>query len=258
MNIYVCIKQVPDTETKIKLSSDQNSIDPTNIKWILNPYDEYAVEEALQLKKANPDSKVKVISLGPKARVTDSVRTALAMGADEAIIIDGPETIDSLVAAQAVAKTIQQEGAADIIFTGKLSIDDGTSAFAQQLAEFLEIPHTTVISKFSAEGTSYTVERDVEGGAKEIVQMNGPCVVSANKGLNQPKYPSLPGIMKAKKKPLKEIEFASLGINADQSKVIFKNYQMPAEKPPVKILAGDASAQASELTQLLRNEAKVI
>ncbi len=258
MNIYVCIKQVPDTETKIKLSSDQNSIDPTNIKWILNPYDEYAVEEALKLKKATPESTVKVLSLGPKARVVDSLRTALAMGADEAIVIDGPETIDSLVAAQAVAKTIQQEGDVGIIFTGKLSIDDGTSAFAQQLAEFLKIPHTTVVSKFDAEGTQYTVERDIEGGAKEIVQMTGPCVISANKGLNQPKYPSLPGIMKAKKKPLKEVDFASLGIEAGDSKTLFKNYQMPAEKPPVKMLAGDASAQATELTQLLRNEAKVI
>jgi electron transfer flavoprotein beta subunit len=257
MKIFVCIKQVPDTETKIKISADQTNIDTTGIKWVLNPYDEYAVEEANKLRDANPGSQVWVLSVGPKARVVESLRTALAMGADEAIVING-ENLDNYSTAKALASVIKTEGDAKVIFTGKMAIDDNSSSVSQMVAEFLNVPHATVVSKFTFGGENVTVERDIEGGAKEVIQMMAPAVVAANKGLNMPRYASLPGIMKAKKKVIKEVEFASLNIPATDIKVKYTGFSLPPEKPAVKILSGDSSAQASELVKLLRDEAKVL
>lgn len=257
MKIFVCLKQVPDTETKIKITPDQSNIDTAGIKWVMNPYDEYAVEEANKLRDANPGSQVFVISVGPKARVVDSLRTALAMGADEAIVVNA-EGLDNFATAKVLAEAIKAEGGAQVVFTGKLAIDDNSSAVSQMVAEFLNIPHTTVVSKFTYGAESVVVERDIEGGAKEVVQMMNPSLVAANKGLNMPRYASLPGIMKAKKKVIKEIEASALNITTSNNKVTYSGFTLPAEKPAVKMLAGDASAQASELVKLLRDEAKVL
>ena len=253
MKIFVCVKQVPDTETKIKILPDQTGIDLTGIKWVMNPYDENAVEEAIKFKEKNTGAQIWAITAGPKARATEVLRTALAMGADEAIVVNTPENIDSLSTAQALAEAIKAEGGAHIIFSGKLAIDDNQSSVPQMVAEFLSIPHTTVVSKTEYAPESVTVERDVEGGAKEVVQMMTPALVAANKGLNMPRYASLPGIMKAKKKVIKEIEAAAF-----QSKVKYSGFALPADKAAVKLLTGDSSAQASELIKLLRDEAKVL
>ena len=257
MKIFVCVKQVPDTETKIKLGPDGASIDTNGIKWVMNPYDEYAVEESVKLRDANPGSQAFVVTVGPKKRATEVLRTALAMGVDEGIIVDAPESIDCFSTAKALAAAIRQEGGADIIFTGKLSIDDNASSVGQMLAEFLEIPHTTVVSKFTNSATDVVVERDVEGGAKEVVTMVKPALVGANKGLNMPRYASLPGIMKAKKKVLKELDLAALGVSAENKLKITK-MTLPAEKPAVKMLSGDSAKQSAELVTLLRDEAKVL
>lgn len=258
MKVFVCLKQVPDTETKIKIAADQNGIDTAGIKWVLNPYDEFAVEEAVKFKEKNPAAQVWAITAGPKARAVDALRTALAMGADEAIVINADEKLDALSTAKALATTIKNEGGAHLIFTGKLAIDNNQSSVPQMVAEFLSIPHTSVVSKFENQGESVLVERDVEGGAKEVVQMMNPSLVAANKGLNLPRYASLPGIMKAKKKVIKEVEFSALGITASEQKVKYVSFSVPPEKPPVKLLSGDASAQAAELIKLLRDEAKVL
>ncbi len=258
MKIYVCIKQVPDTETKIKLNSDKNGIDTTGVKWIINPYDEFAIEEALKFKQANPTAQVTVISVGPKKRVSEALRTALAMGADEGVVVDSTENLDSFVTAKALAKVIEAEGAPHIIFTGKVSIDLNSASVSQQLAEFLNLPHTTVVTKFSNDGSSVTLEREVEGGTKEVVQLIGPSVIGANKGLNQPRYASLPGIMKAKKKVLKELDLQSLGLSTEDCLLNHTDYSLPPEKPPVKIIEGDVSTQTSTLAKLLREEAKVL
>lgn len=256
MRIFVCVKQVPDTESKIKLKADGSGIDETGIKWVLNPYDEYAVEEAIKIKEARGNSPVvTVVSVGPKARITDALRTALAMGADDGIVIDAPGDIDGFSAAKVLAAAIKKEGAFDLILTGKLAIDDNAASVGQFLAEFLGIPHTTVVSKLEVKDGGAVAEREVEGGTREIVQMNGPCLIAANKGLNTPRYASLPGIMKAKKKPIKEMTAADLG--AGSPKVKHVNYQMPPEKPKVKMIPGDPSAQAKELANLLMHEAKV-
>lgn len=258
MKIAVCIKQVPDTETKIKLSADKKNIDEVGIKWVVNPYDEFAIEEALKLKEAKAGSTVTVFSLGPKGRVVDAIRTALAMGADEGVVVHTEERLDSLATAKALAKALQQEGLPDIVFTGKLAIDDNAASVSQLLAEFLNWPHATVVSKFQAEEGRVNVEREVEGGTREVIQLVGPSVVGANKGLNMPRYASLPGIMKAKKKPVKEIELSTLGVSASDCKTQYENFQLPPEKPPVKILSGDSGTQARELVRLLKDEAKVL
>lgn len=258
MKIFVCLKQVPDTETKIKILPDHSGIDAAGIKWVMNPYDEFAVEEAVKFKEKNPTAQVWAITCGPKTRAGESLRTALAMGADEGILINAAENLDATSTAKALAAAIKAEGGAHLIFSGKLSIDGNQSSVPQMVAEFLSIPHTTVVSKFTPTAENVVVERDVEGGAKEIVQMMTPALVAANKGLNMPRYASLPGIMKAKKKVLKEIEFAALGVSATDSKVKYAGYSLPADKPAVKLLAGDAGAQVTELIKLLRDEAKVL
>lgn len=257
MKIFVCIKQVPDTETKIKLKPDASGIDTTGIKWVMNPYDEYAVEEAIKSRETGKATSVTVLSVGPKARVSDSLRTALAMGADEAVVIDSSDDIDSAMTAKALAAAIKAEGEFGIVMTGKLAIDDNLASVSQMLAEALSIPHATVISKLE-QGDSLTAEREVEGGTKEIVQLTKPALIAANKGLNMPRYPSLPGIMKAKKKVIKELTLDGLGVSAADARAKHLNFQLPPEKPAVKMIDGDAATQAKTLATLLRQEAKVL
>ena len=255
MKIFVCIKQVPDTETKIKLAGEQ--IDPAGVKWVMNPYDEYAVEEAIKLKEKNAGAQVFAITLGPKARAGEVLRTALAMGADEGILIDAPPNLDPLMTARALAKAIEQEGGAQLVLTGKLAIDDNASSVSQMVAEFLKVPHATVISKLTWEAEAVVAEREAEGGSREILQLQRPAVIAANKGLNSPRYASLPGIMKAKKKVLKDLTLEALGVSSSGKTKVLK-LELPADKPAVKMISGDATAQATSLVQLLRDEAKVL
>jgi electron transfer flavoprotein beta subunit len=257
MKIFVCIKQVPDTETRIQIKADKSGIEETGVKWVMNPYDEYAVEEALKWKEAKGAGSVTVVTVGPKARASEALRTAMAMGADDGIVIDSGETLDTFWTAKALAGAIQKEGAFDMIFAGKLAIDDNAASVPQILAEILGVPHVTVVSK-ATNGTPLVAEREIEGGAREIFEINGPCVLAANKGLNTPRYASLPGIMKAKKKPLKEISLADAGVSAAQLKVRLTGFALPPEKPAVKMLSGDAAAQAKELVRLIMEEAKVL
>lgn len=258
MKVFVCIKQVPDTETKIKILPDQSGIDPAGVKWVINPYDEHAIEEALKFKEKNPTTQIFAISIGPKTRVVEALRTALAMGVDEAVVINSTENLDSYTTAKSLAQVISTEGPAHLIFSGKLSIDVNQSAVPQMIAEFLSMPHSTVVSKFESSLEKTCVERDIEGGAKEIVEMMNPSLIAANKGLNMPRYASLPGIMKAKKKVIKEIEFSSLGISSSEQKIKYIEYSVPPEKPAIKFLTGDSLSQVSQLISCLRDEAKVI
>lgn len=258
MKVFVCVKQVPDTETKIKIRGDGNGIDTAGVKWVMNPYDEFAVEEAIKMKESGKATQVIAISLGPKARVNETLRTALAMGADEAISIDAGEDLDSYTTAKALAAAIRAEGEFKMILTGKLAIDDNQSAVSQMVAEFLGVPHATVISKLEYADANVTAEREVEGGTREVVQLTLPAVIGANKGLNAPRYASLPGIMKAKKKTIKEIAINTLDTGDGDVRTQFSGFQLPPEKPPVKMLPGDAAAASAQLVKLLREEAKVI
>jgi electron transfer flavoprotein beta subunit len=260
MNIYVCVKQVPDTETKIRIKSDNSGIETNDIKWVMNPYDEFAVEEALKLRDKLADgSTVTALTLGPKTRAVEVLRTALAMGADNATVIDSSENLDSNAVAKALAEVIKKE-AFGTIFTGKQAVDDDCSQVSQLLAQNLNIGHSTVVIKFelNSDKNSATVEREVEGGSREIIELKLPAVVGANKGLNTPRYASLPGIMKAKKKEIKEFTFSSLGVAATEIKITYKDFKLPAPRQEGKVIEGDSKAQCETLVKLLREEAKVI
>ncbi len=256
MSIFVCVKQVPDTETKIKINGDQTGIDESAVKWVMNPYDEFAVEEALLKKQALGADKIIAISMGPK-RSVDALRTALAMGADEAVHILTDKDFDSLYTAAALAAGINKFGPAKAIFTGKLSIDGNNSSVGPQVASVLGVPHTSVVSKYDVQGDKVVVEREIEAGSKEILEMPVASLVSANKGLNTPRFVSLPGIMKAKKKTIHTLSMDDLDLGAAQiNEVIYKNFELPPEKPEVKMLNPESAAQ--DLVKLLRDESKVI
>ena len=264
MNIIACVKQVPDTETQIRIAPDGKSIVTEGIKWVMNPYDEFGVEEALRTKEKF-GGQVTVIGLGPK-RVTDSLRTALAMGADKAILIsdDALEGSDSLTIAKALAAVIK-DLEYDIIFTGQRGIDDDMGMVNIALAELLGIPHISLAIKveFSDDQKSIKVHRPVEGQTV-VVEANLPALITCQKGLNEPRYASLPGIMKAKKKPLETKTLADLGMDPSQvgegaSKLKILGLTPPPERKPGKIIEGETPEQkAAELARLLHEEAKVI
>lgn len=258
MSIFVCIKQVPDTETKIQISSDGSGIETGAIKWIVNPYDEFAIEEAIKLKASMGADKIYAVSVGPQKRSQDALRIALAMGCDEAIIVDTEDSLDSMTTAKLVKAAILKTGEPTLILTGKSSIDDNSQAFTQQLAALFDAPHANNLVQITvAADKSLEVEREVEGGSKEILILKGLSVLGATKGLNSPRYPSLPGIMKAKKKPVHVHSAGDLGVELI-SNVKFVDYKMPAEQPPTRILDGDVDAQVDELVNLLKNESKVL
>lgn len=257
MNLYVCIKQVPDTETKVKIGGDGASIDPTGIKWIVSPYDEFAIEEALQLKEKNAGSTVTVLSAGP-ARVVEALRTALAMGCDNAIHVDLPETADNAMASKALAGALKKEAKVDLVFLGKEAIDDGASQVSQFLAVRMGLPCVTVVLGAEYSGDKVRCKREIEGGALEIVESPIPCVIAAQKGMNTPRYASLPNIMKAKKKEVKAYKMEDVGVSAGDQRIRYKAYQMPPAKQAGKKIPGDAAAAAKELVRALHEEAKVV
>lgn len=256
MNIIACVKQVPDTETLIKVKPDGSGIDETGIKWVMNPYDEFGVEEALRLKEKQ-GGEVTIVSLGP-ARALESIRTALAMGADKGIHINDPafDGADAYTIAAAMAAAIKAVPY-DLIFCGQRAIDDDSGQVGAILADLLDIPQVTVVTKVETDGNSVKAIRPVEG-AQLLIESSLPCVITAQKGLNEPRYASLPGIMKAKKKPVDVKDASSLGVAIDMKARVVKILPPPA-RPPGKIICGeDAAEKAKELARLLREEAKVI
>lgn len=258
MKIGVLIKQVPDTETKIRVKGDASGIETDGIKYVISPYDEHAIEEALKLKEKNMPSEVVIVSMGP-ARCVEAIRTGLAMGAERGILIDDTGIVaDSYVTAKVLANAAQKESF-DVIFCGKQAIDDDASQVPQMVAEFLNIPQVMIVDGFElrADKKGATVSRRVGGGAKEVYDIDFPCILGAEKGLNTPRYASLPGIMKAKTKPLATLKAAEL-LGEAKPKISNVNYRLPPERQAGKILKGEPDQVAKELVKLLREEAKVI
>ncbi len=260
MKIGVLLKQVPDTETKIRVAGD--GIEEGDVKWIINPYDEYAVEAAIRLKEKLGDGEVLIFSLG-KSRTLDAARTALAMGGDRAVILDDDafDGSDSYGTAKALAAAIEKEECG-IVFSGGQAIDLDQNAVPQSVAAFLEWPHASWISGFEHNGDSATVKRAVGGGSVEVVDVTLPAVFTCTKGLNEPRYASLPGIMKAKRKPVTNYSADDLDVGddvgADNARVSLTDYQLPAGRPAGRILEGELADQVKELVRLLREEAKVL
>ena len=259
MKSLVCLKQVPDTETQIKVKPDGTGIVTDGIKYVINPYDEYSVEEALRLKERFKAGEVVILSVGPD-RATEAIRTALAMGADRGIHINDASLNqgDPYVIAQALAGAAKQVEY-DVIFCGQRAIDDDFGEAGAMLAELLQLPQVTLVTRVevSEDKKTATVERDIEGG-KETVEVPLPCVLTSQKGLNEPRYASLPGIMKAKKKPIDQKTAADLAISAE-ARLEARNFAMPSERQAGKKYENMEPADAAKAVVVaLRNEAKVI
>jgi len=262
MNIFVCVKQVPDTETKVVPKSDGSFIETTSIKWIMNPYDEFAVEQAILIKGSKPEANITVVRVG-SVKDTEALRTAMAMGADDAILVDGPENLDSYMTAKAIKVAIEKSGKKpDLILSGKQAIDDDCLQVPQLLAQMLNLPSVSVVIGFEMTGGDLMLKREIEGGAVEVYSAKLPLVVSCNKGLNTPRYPSLPGIIKAKKKPMQTLSLSDVGVSDSDRRIKYSEFKLPPEKPAGKKFDAMDEAKApgvvKEVINLLRNEAKVI
>lgn len=246
MNIVVCIKRVAATDSTIKLGADGKSIDPSGVEFVLNPYDEFAVEEAIKTKEATGDGTVTVITLG-STDAQKELRTCLAMGADKAVLIDAGDTpLDAFNTAAMVGNYIKSIPH-DLVFCGKQAVDGDDTQFPSRLATILDLPCVTEVQSLELQGGVYTAARDIEG-AREVVRCPTPAVISTNKGLNEPRYANLKGIMAAKKKPLETIAADVVGPATTVAELT-----LPPERPSGKILAS-----VDELIAALKNDAKVL
>lgn len=248
MNIIVCVNHVPDTASKILVGQDAKSIDETSLTFVLNPYDEYSIEEAL-ITKEKFGGEVTAISVGKEGNL-ESIKKALAMGCDNAVLLKTEEEMDSFGVASALAEEIKNRNA-DLVFLGKQSVDYDNMVVGPMLSELLGFNSVSIVSKMEIDDRNVKAERDIEGG-KEIVTTLLPVVITTQKGINEPRYPTLKGIMGAKKKPIEVKE-----IYAPNKLVEVLNIKLPAEKQPGKIIGTDVSS-VPELIRLLKEEAKVI
>jgi len=248
MEILVLLKQTFDTEAKVTVK-DGRILDE-DVTLVINPYDEYAVEEALKLREAHGGA-VTVVSVGPD-RVEEALRRALAMGADEAVLIEAPAGADELTIAHllggwAAAKTW------DIVLAGNVSVDTGAGQTAVRFAELLGMPHVAAALKLEVAGGKATVHRDAEGDT-EVLEVTLPALITAQQGLNEPRYPSVPGIMKAKRKTIVRVPIAEAVPAATEILSVFQAQQNRRNT----IIKGSPAEQAKQLVQLLRSEAKVV
>ncbi len=262
MNILVFVKQVPDTESRIQLKD--GVIDTSAVKWVANPYDEFAIEEALRIRERLGAGKVTVVSLGPD-RVKDAIKYALSLGADEGVHVkgEGVALSDPLAVATVLAAAARRAGF-DLILAGKQGVDHDWSQVGVLLAELLDLPHVSVVVKLviDAAAKKGTARREIEGGL-EVVAFDLPAVVTTQKGLNDPRYASLKGIMAGKKKVIPEWTPAELGIDPatvaeGAASVRFTEFTLPPPRPAGRLLEGEPAETARELVRLLREEAKAI
>lgn len=256
MNIYVILKRTFDTEEKIQIENGE--IVEDGAEFIINPYDEYAIEEAIQIRDEH-GGEVTLVTVGDE-EAEKRLRTGLAMGADKAVLIEDEDVEDGdQFSTQAILAAYLQDKDADIILGGNVAVDGGSGQVGPRLAEQLGFNHVTSIVKIDIADGKATIEKDVEGD-QQIVEVSLPVVVTAQQGLNEPRYPSLPGIMKAKKKPLETLDLDDLDLDEDdvEGKTKTVDRYLPPEKEAGKILEGELDDQVKELVSLLKNEAKVI
>lgn len=250
MKIVVLVKRVPDTETKVKVGGDGKTLDPTGVNYVLNPYDEFAIEEALQIKEKAGDGEVIVLSVGSKD-ATKEMRTALAMGADSGVLlISDTSFADTSSVAAAIADKIK-ELSPDLVLLGKQAVDDDNTAMGPYLAQKLDWPCATIAVKLELGDGKATVEREIEGG-REKVETALPAVITCQKGLNTPRYASMKGIMMAKKKKIDEVE-----VELSAPKLSVVSMEMPPARAEGKIV-GEGPDAVDALISALKNEAKVI
>ncbi len=263
MRILTVIKQVPDSNATIKVAAGGGGIETAGLKLVLNPFDEFGVEQAVQLKEKRSDvTEIVALILGTE-KASEALRTALAMGADRGIhVCDAAiDHRDELAWASIAAAAIRREGTDyDLILTGKQTIDNDTGEAGPALAELLDLPHVgaVVALEIADDGKSLEARRRIEG-ADEVVQCTTPALITCEKGLVEPRYPSLPNLMKAKKKPVEKLSLADLaGAGQPTPGVAFASVAPPPPKPECKLLDGEPQEMARELVRLLREEAKVV
>ena len=250
MKIAVCLKRVPDTETRVRIAAGGASIDETGVKFVLNPYDEFAVEEALRRKEQAGAGEVVAISLGPDA-AQETIRSALAMGVDRGVLLKADQIpADALAVAKALAAELR-DGGYDLVLCGKIAADDYNNAVGTMVAELLGMSSVTAAASLTIADGRFTAEREVEGGV-EVVTGALPAVVTCEKGLNTPRYPALKGIMAAKKKPI-EVKAAAL----PAAKATVTTLTLPPDRKEGRIV-GEGPDAVGELVRLLRQEAKVL
>lgn len=249
MKIFVPVKRVLDANVAVRVKPDGSGVDLANLKMSMNPFDEIAVEEAVRLKEAGKAETVTAISIGP-AQAADTLRSALAMGADDAILVktDGP--VEPLAVAK-ILKALVERSQPDLVIMGKQAIDGDSGQVPQMLSALLGWPQATFASKVDVNGTTVQVTREIDGGL-ETVEMDLPAVISTDLRLNTPRYASLPNVMKAKKKPLDEIDASTLGLALEPTLKIASTLPPPARKPGSKV------ESVSQLIDKLKNEARVI
>jgi electron transfer flavoprotein beta subunit len=260
VEIVVLLKQVPATESLIRVADDNRSIKTDDIKWVINPYDEFAVEEALRIKEANGGS-VTIVSLGTE-KASEAIRTALAMGADKGILIADQKALDfdALTVARVLAAVLK-EVSFDLIIAGQRSVDMDNFQVGPATAELLDIPHISMVIKQDIDNSKIRCHKTVEGGTA-IFEMPLPALFTTQRGLNEPRYASLPGIMKAKKKPIDIKTIADIGIDVDsisKSKAKVVAITPPPERKGGIMIKGESDqAKAAELVRILHEDAKVL
>lgn len=263
MRILTIVKQVPDSNAGLKVLPDGTGLDMTGLKLVIDPFDEFGVELAVQLREKRSDvTEIVALSLGPD-KAAEVLRVALAMGADRAIHVNDPkfESYNELFAAYVIAETVKKEAEPfDLILCGKNNIDLDSGAVGPAIAEFLDLPHVgaTTALDVAEDGKRFTARRRIEG-AEEVVECDLPAILTIEKGLVEPRYPSLPNLMKAKKKPVAVVTSADIpGVNASTAGTHFESLAPPAAKPECTFIDGEPEAMAKELVRRLREEAKVV
>lgn len=259
MKIAVLVKRVPDTASVFKVGPDNKSVETANLKFVMSPYDEHAMEAAIASREAGKADEVIVVTMGDE-KSPETVRTALAMGGDRAILIRDSATagLGQKGTAEVLAAALRTENPG-LILAGKQAVDDDASQVPERVAELLDLPHASVVTRFELGDGTVTVDREIEGGHYTL-EFSIPAVFTMQKGVNTPRYPTLPNIMKAKKKEIKEFSLADLGLNADDlaSGLEVKDMALPRQDRLNKILEGETTERVEELLTVLRQEEKVL
>ncbi|MCA1363585.1 electron transfer flavoprotein subunit beta/FixA family protein [Bradyrhizobium sp. IC3069] len=249
MKVLVPVKRVVDYNVKVRVKGDGSGVELANVKMSMNPFDEIAVEEALRLKEAGKATEVVVVSIGP-AQASETIRTGLAMGADRGILVKADGTVEPLAVAK-ILKKVADEEQPGLIILGKQAIDDDSNQTGQMLAALLGWSQATFASKLEVEGTDFKVTREVDGGL-QTVKLKGPAIITTDLRLNEPRYASLPNIMKAKKKPIAEKTVADYGVDIAARLEVLKTAEPAGRKAGVKV------KDVAELVSKLKNEAGVL
>jgi electron transfer flavoprotein beta subunit len=254
MQIYVCVKHVPDTAANIKVTGDAEFDE--SVKFVVNPYDEYGLEEAIQIVKKN-GGEVVVVTVGKEAAV-NTMRSALAMGAARGILVKTEtQFLDSSLTSLALKKAIKEDGTPDLIFTGKQSVDSEGTQTQYRLAQAFNMPVATEVVALELEDRRAVIEREIGGGMKEVIEMQTPCVIGATKGLNEPRYPKLPDILKAKKKEIKLIHITDLGIDLSSGNIEVLELESVPERSEAKMLSGSPREIAEQLVNVMKEETMI-